>query len=410
MRDERSSNSPLAVITVYLAGFLQGLTLVSFPASSAVLKQMHGFSDAQYGAIFLPQVALAIIGAVGGGALARRLGLKTLLAGALLANAASQWLLAATALLGPRLAFEAILFGTACLGFGFGAAGAPLNSYPAVFFPEKRETAIIALHTALGLGLMMGPLLAGGFIAWDHWAGFPLALGGLSLLLMLAVVGIKLPRCELPAASQLPRDPAGKPPLTVASFWLFFAMTVLYAFAEGTFSNWIVVYLQEIKRLPMAVASLSLSVFWAALVMGRLLVSVAVLRIPAERIWLALPLLMIGTFLLLPYATSASRGIGLFALAGLACSAFFPLSIGLVAKRFPQHTAWVSSMLIAALMVGVGMGSFLIGLLRELLPLEKLYQFSSLYPLWVLMLAAWLARTGPPRCAADSFNKERAMK
>ena len=37
-----------AVLTVYLIAFLQGLTLVSFPASSAVLKQMHGFSDAQY--------------------------------------------------------------------------------------------------------------------------------------------------------------------------------------------------------------------------------------------------------------------------------------------------------------------------------------------------------------------------
>ncbi|WP_034431885.1 hypothetical protein, partial [Candidatus Contendibacter odensensis] len=54
----------LALLAVYLIAFLQGLTLVSFPASSAVLKQMHGFTDAQYGAIFLPQVALAVLGAV----------------------------------------------------------------------------------------------------------------------------------------------------------------------------------------------------------------------------------------------------------------------------------------------------------------------------------------------------------
>jgi hypothetical protein len=32
-----------ALLAVYLIAFLQGLTLVSFPASSAVLKQMHGF-------------------------------------------------------------------------------------------------------------------------------------------------------------------------------------------------------------------------------------------------------------------------------------------------------------------------------------------------------------------------------
>jgi len=73
-----SSNGP-AVLAVYLIAFLQGLTLVSFPASSAVLKQMHGFTDAQYGAIFLPQVAMAVLGAVAGGTLARRLGLRPLL-------------------------------------------------------------------------------------------------------------------------------------------------------------------------------------------------------------------------------------------------------------------------------------------------------------------------------------------
>ena len=75
-----------SIVSLYLAGMLQGLILVSFPASSAVLKQMHGLSDAQYGAIFLPQVVLAVIGALGGGALASRLGLKPLLGVALLIN------------------------------------------------------------------------------------------------------------------------------------------------------------------------------------------------------------------------------------------------------------------------------------------------------------------------------------
>lgn len=181
-------------------------------------------------------------------------------------------------------------------------------------------------------------------------------------------------------------------PVASASFWLFFLIAILYAFAEGTFYNWAVIYLQETKRLPMAIAALALSVFWAAMVAGRLTVSIAVLRIPAERIWLSLPVLMIGAFLLLPYANTPALGIGLFALAGLACSAFFPLTIDLVSKRFEMHVAWVSSMMIAALMVGVGVGSFVIGLLRSQLALEQLYRFSSLYPLLVLILAMMLRR------------------
>lgn len=123
-----------------------------------------------------------------------------------------------------------------------------------------------------------------------------------------------------------------------------------------------------------------------------MLVSGLTLRVPAERIWLVLPLLMISAFLLLPYANTVGLGIGLFALAGLACSAFFPLTVGLVSKRFPAHVAWVSSMMIASLMAGVGIGSFAIGPLRAALPLQQLYQWSALYPLCVLMLGLYVLR------------------
>src|SRR5215218_3234519 len=86
----------LLVAVVYGSGSLQCLTVVSFPTSSTVLKDMYGFTDAQYGAIFLPQVALAVVGSIGGGMLARRLGLKTLLWLALLVSGVSQLLLAST--------------------------------------------------------------------------------------------------------------------------------------------------------------------------------------------------------------------------------------------------------------------------------------------------------------------------
>ena len=89
----------------------------------------------------------------------------------------------------------------------------------------------------------------------------------------------------------------------------------------------------------------------------------------------------------MPYANTSLVGVGLFALAGLACSGFFPLTIGLSSARYPHYVAWVSSMMIAALMVGVGLGSFIIGPLREWLSLEQLYQVSAAYPLTALLLA-----------------------
>jgi fucose permease len=397
--------------SLYLAGMLQGLTLVSFPASSAVLKQMHGFSDAQYGAIFLPQVALAVVGALGGGALAPRLGLKMLLGAALLINAVSQLLLAGSVLLPPVAAFVAVLLGTACLGLAFGVSGAPLNGLPPLFFPARRDTALVALHTLLGLGLAVGPLVASPFIMAGRWAGFPMLLASLCALLAAAVFLQRIPREveERTATTSQPTrlcDPMPLPtmppqvlhlhPVRTTGFWLFTVIAVLYAFAEGTFGNWAVLYLQDVKHLPETVAASALAVFWAAMVGGRLLTSILVLKLAPRHIWLALPGLMVLAFLLLPYADTPVRGIAGFALAGIACSAFFPLSIGLASRRFEKHVPWVSSMLIAALMVGVGLGSYLIGLLREAVAMEQLYRLSTLYPIAVLLLGLALLRKAIP--------------
>jgi fucose permease len=399
----------VAVGIVYSAGLLQGLALVSFPASSVVLKQMHGFTDAQYGAIFLPQVAAAVLGALAGGSCATRWGLKTLLWLALLVNGLSQLLLAATAGAPSEAAFGLVLAGTACLGFGFGLSGAPLNGLPPLFFPERRDTAIVALHTLLGLGLALGPWIANPFIMNGIWVGFPLLLAGLATLLALAAGLERFPQPRTVTESAVPEampmaDPMPLPqapphtgnghPVRTASFWLFAMSCVLYAFAEGTFGNWAVLYLQDVKQLPPTIAAGALSAFWAAIVGGRLLTSILVLRVAPQFIWLGLPVAMIAAFELLPYADTPFLGIACFAFAGLACSAFFPLSIGLASKRFEQHVPWVSSMLIAALMVGVGLGSYVIGVLRELIPLEQLYRFSALYPFAVLILATLVIRKG----------------
>jgi predicted MFS family arabinose efflux permease len=395
----RAPRSWSAILTLYLAAIAQGLTLVSFPASSAVLTQMHGFSDAQYGAIFLPQVAAAVLGALAGGNLAARIGLAALLRIALAVNALSQLLLLGTADLSPQLAFIVVMLGTASLGAGFGLSGASLNGLPTQYFPRHAATAIVAMHTCLGLGLAVGPIAANLYIAAGRWNAFPLSLALLALVLVCAPLRAATAPLALDPDTNTPATRLATPPTHTLAFWLYLAIAVLYAFAEGTFSNWTVLYLQDVKRLPQSVASSALSAFWAAMVTGRLLASVLVLRIAAPRIWLTLPLLMIAAFLLLPLADTPALGIGLFVLAGLACSAFFPLSIGIASARFSRQAPWVSSMLIAALMVGVGLGSYAVGLLRHLYAMETLYRLSIVYPLLVLALAAWALRgaaTPPP--------------
>lgn len=384
-----------AVLIVYSTAFLQGLTMVSFPASGTILKNMSGLTDAQYGFIFIPQFITAILGSVAGGSLARRIGLKRLLLSALLANAVSQALLGAITILGSPAAFYAVLASTAMFGLAFGISAAPLNTFPGMFFPRRQETALVALHTLLGIGLAAGPVIAGNLIVRGQWLAFPMSLLIVSVLLAGTAMLTKFPVYGKPEDSlQLqPHSPKLQEKLfSSPALWTFIAVVILYAFAEGTFSNWAVIYLHEERKIELAHASLALSAFWAMMAAGRLLVSVLLLKIPAIRIWITLPLLMISGFLLLPLAHSAAIGIAMFAFAGIACSAFFPLSVSLISRRFTSNSAFVSSLMIAALMSGVGIGSYVIGPLRSSFSIERLYQFSALYPLSVFVLAIMVAK------------------
>ncbi len=63
---------------VYVAGLVQGIVLVTFPAASTIFTDPdeYDLSRSQYGAMFLPQVITAIAGALLGSGLASRFGAK----------------------------------------------------------------------------------------------------------------------------------------------------------------------------------------------------------------------------------------------------------------------------------------------------------------------------------------------
>jgi len=381
---------------IYACAMLQGLTVVSFPASSATLKALHGFSDAQYGALFLPQVAATIAGSIAGAALARRLGLTRLLLGSVATALLAEACLASTACVGASSAFLLVLGGSALMGLGFGLAAAPLNGFPALIAAARADAALLGVHTAIGAGFCIGPLIASRFIAMGSWRAFPIAIAGYALLCLTLVLLVALPQSR-PARDALAVDSAAtevplEQPARSKTLWAFLAVAVLYAFAEGTLSNWAVIYLHEDRGLPESSATLALSAFWAALVVGRLLAALLVGSIAPERLWLGLLVLLVCAFLAVPGASTEPRALVVFSFAGLACSAFFPLSVTLVAHRFPQHAAYTASLMVAALMLGVGLGSFSIGPLHARWPLATIYLGSAAYPALALGVALTLLR------------------
>jgi Major Facilitator Superfamily len=370
---------------LYLGAILLGMTLVSVPAASAYLKALHGFSDQQYGRVFLPQLLCAIAGALLAGPAVRRWSLKSLFMVALICFALSELALASSASVDASTAVALVMISTGLFGFGFGFGGGPLNGLVANLFPSRSVAAITALHLMAGIGLMVGPLFFRAFEAAGLWSLAPWALASASVVLF-AIGGFFLD-ASLPPSSVTP----GAAPSGSGYVRLMLAIAFLYALVEGAFSNWAVLYVSGQKHQSADVAATALSIFWGGLTLGRLIVTMLVSRMAASAIWFALPILMLLVFLLLPIADSAGALWLGYAAAGLACSGFFPLMVALAARPFPAHVSWIASMLTASLMVGVGAGAYLIGALLERIPMSRLYLHLAVVPMITLGLMA-LAR------------------
>lgn len=366
---------------VFLSSLVQGLVGSAFPASAAVLRA-RGLTDAQYGSIFLPQMALAAAGALGAGLVLGRVGARRGLAVGFVLLALSPAALATIAFVPGGAVYPLALLGTSLLGLGAGVSAGPLNAYPQVLFPSRSESAVVALHIAVGVGLAVTPVLAGLALDRGAWLAVPVLLAAANLALLLAVERQHLPEPE-------PRRKAGQGarPTRVPALWLFLGTAFFYGVTESCFGNWGVVFLTEERGLGVAAAGFALTAFWAALTAARFAVAAIVLRGPAGPVLPVLAVLMAGACLLVPLARSPRGAVLAFALGGLGCSAVFPLTLGLAGRRFPDDRAWVSSALFTALVAGLGTGSLSTGLLHARLDLGTIYRLAALPP----ALAAWLA-------------------
>lgn len=373
---------------VYGGGLALGIALVSFPAAATILTAVggYGLTSNQYGSIFLPLVAGAVLASLFAPALARRHGLRAILLAGFLSTALAMSVFALSSLLTQVhwLAFALVLLATGLLGLGFGATLTAINAYAASFFPRRSETALTALHTLLGTGTALAPLIIAMLADGGRWWLLPLAAA--TAMFLLAGIGRTQP-LVLASETGSGQTAGGWAMIRAlpARFWIWIGFALLYGVCETLFGNWGTVYLNQQRGLTPATANLALAVFWAAVTVGRLLVAVLSTRIPPAKIFRLLPVLILLALAAVALASGPTLGVMAFALAGLACSACLPLSIGTASGESPRFVETVSGWMVAAYMMGFGIGAFAVGPLREAGDL----QLSQIY-LWAMAIAAVL--------------------
>jgi MFS transporter, FHS family, glucose/mannose:H+ symporter len=383
---------------VYGAAVAQGLALVTFPAASSIFTSPDGFGfdSTRYGAMFVPQVAFAILASALAPKLARRLSLRRVLLAGFAGNIVSMTLLALSRLLmgTPDTAFAVLLFATAALGFGFGATVMALNTYAEAFFPAWIDRAVLILNALLGLGTALAPMLVALVVAIGAWWLLPLLVA--CVVVLLSGIALTQPLRASPDTADAGSASVGWTSLP-GRFWLYAAAVFTYGIAETLNGNWAVLYLTTERGVSAAGAAFALASFWVMVTLGRVFIALISWLVPARWIYAALPVLLLFTFQVASRVQGQTGGIVALGLAGLACSAFLPLSISFGGKEFPHLSAVMAGGLIAFYQLGYGVAAFGIGPLHAPLGLTfaTIFAAGTLVALPLVAIAYFVVRGGP---------------
>lgn len=381
----------LTILVVYVGGFFMGMALIMFPAAGNIFKDptLYALSDAQYGALFIPMILFAIISSSLSARLSRTRGTKTILLLGFIAIVLAMVILSAssTFLGAGALPYRLLLISIASMGAGFGFTLSALNAYAFDLFRERADSAVTALHVFAGTGQASAPIILGLFFSLGGWWVAPLVVTATLLALLLLSFRLSM---HLSTEEQEVYEGPSRP--LPARIWVFAALALLYGICESTFGNWSTIFLYEEKGLSLAEAGLALSVFWGSVTVGRVGLSLIALRVRTKSLYVLSPFLIGVAFLIIPSLSGVLPNILGLALAGLACSYFFPLTISLSSAEAPESATAVSGAMVASIMLGTGIGTFSVGAIRNSLntTLSSIFQSSSLYGLIMLGIAFYL--------------------
>jgi fucose permease len=265
-------------------------------------------------------------------------------------------LMLATALLGLGVAMLGIvpiwilmLIAAIPAGFGAGAIDGGVNGLVLDLFPKTRGRALNTLHLFYGIGALSSPLVAGRLVeAGVPWQALVLATAVVTVPIAMLWAVIRLPHGRFKAVTV----EGVRSPGRLALRWPLIALEIAiacYVASEVGVSSWLIRFLEE---APLALATTSLSLYWAGLAVGRLVSARFSDRFDHLRL-ATLSVLVAGlatiAAVLVP---SLEASIALFAVVGFASGPVFPLIIAIGGERHPDRSAAVSGFLTSAAVVG----------------------------------------------------------
>jgi len=243
------------------------------------------------------------------------------------------------------------------LGLGGGIIVTAANALVSDISEEKRASTLNLLNLFFGLGGLLTPFIAGNLLGGKALnMCYLTAVLTTGTLILHAVTPMPPPSGERGFKSSEAGALLGRPALFLLSAYLF-----LYVACEVGVWNWLAKHLiaQGVPK-DSALTILSLG-FALGLLIGRVVVSRILIKIPAPTVTLGAAVLMaITTFGMLQSSDPTVAGVLVF-LAGIAMAPVFPTTLAMVGDAFPRMTATAMGIVITCGWIGLLVSSPIIG-------------------------------------------------
>src|SRR5690606_26303285 len=236
--------------------------------------------------------------------------------------------------------FIAFLVVFVLAGYGSGVLESVLNAY-LVGLPNA-TTLLNRLHVFLGVGAVLGPLLATWMVGFGPWQWVWLALAGILLPLVVAMA-MAFPNVGASPAARAAGGGADRrrlgPTLRQRGVLLGATLLTVYVGLEIGAGNWGLSYLLEERAATAIVAGYTMSGYWLGLTLGRFIISPIATRIGLDAAGMMYACLsgVIGAAVLIwliPLSAIASVG---FVLLGFFLGPIFPTTMAMAPALIEQR-------------------------------------------------------------------------
>ena len=345
------SKSAQIIVAAILAIFVYGVIAAMLGTILPDLSRRFQLTPQQNGNIALAQALGLIIASLSAGPLIDNKGKKLGLVGGLALIAAA---LFARPNAGGYGQVAGLLF---LLGLGGGTIVTAGNALVSDIGEERRASVLNFLNLFFGLGGLATPFIAANVVGGDAYKLCYLAAVLTAVALAVnATSPIPPPSGERGFKFSEAGSVLGRPALYLLSLFLF-----LYVACEVGVWNWLASYLIS-QGVPEKNALNILSLGFAlGLLVGRVVVSRILIKVPAVTVTMcAAALMAITTYLMLGTSDPTIAWVAVFC-AGLAMAPVFPTTLAMAGDAFPKATATAMGIVITFGWVGLAVSSPLIG-------------------------------------------------